>query len=730
MPINKALITSLLFLTASTISVVSIAQEKKKSRTRPVIPYNHSTLNAPPNMIYIRGGSTAIQYSQSSTDTNSIKRVSLTSFFIDKTEITNQQYRQFTEWVIDSIAIVRYLQDDGFFLGSKGVNEKDLYSENQTSKSTDSGSVASDSMAVTKTVIVAPTMPAVPDSEITTDSVVVDNTPEVVKNEVQEILKKALQGITFETAKDIIRPSSYPILEQVVVALRENPTYNLQINGHTDNHGKADANQILSEKRANAVKNYLVNKGIDAGRLRTAGYGGTQPIADNATAEGREKNRRVEFIADIPQTNSSTTTTSTSSKKTKTYKVTKMVMRKVPLNTTTTSSTVSVDTAKVYDTIKRRIDWSRVNHRKIFSPRNTDFQKKLAPLLDENGEIRKDAYLFAYKYLKTNNNTLIASNDKGKHYTTEVINIYPDEKVWAEDLTNSQTDILVENYFKIAPYDDYPVVGVTWRQARAFCYWRSITAANYSNMPDFMKYYHLTYSLPTEAQWVYAASGYYDMITSNASDTTAPSDAMAAVPADTTMTPHDSTYLAAVQGAMEGKTHLSSDSVKVASVAPGTVIDSTPIHRDRHGMLENFKQGEGDYWQDGSALTLPVMSFSPNEFGLYNMEGNVSEWVLDAYSPSTFSFVSDLNPALLYDADSTDVDAMRRKVVRGGSFMSNAKSLSPYYRDLELDNVAHCYIGFRCILMAPEILFRPVGTRKTRMEGPSKTEVSKRKING
>jgi hypothetical protein len=60
MPINKALITTLLFLTASSISVICVAQEKKKSRIRPVIPYNHSTLNAPPNMVYIRGGSTTI----------------------------------------------------------------------------------------------------------------------------------------------------------------------------------------------------------------------------------------------------------------------------------------------------------------------------------------------------------------------------------------------------------------------------------------------------------------------------------------------------------------------------------------------------------------------------------------------------------------------------------------------------------------------------------------------
>lgn len=94
------------------------------------------------------------------------------------------------------------------------------------------------------------------------------------------------------------------------------------------------------------------------------------------------------------------------------------------------------------------------------------------------------------------------------------------------------------------------------------------------------------------------------------------------------------------------------------------------------------------------------------------MVGNVAEWVLDAYSPSTFAFVSDVNPVLLYDADSTDADAMKRKVVRGGSFMSNAKALGPFSRDFELQDKAHCYIGFRCVMSAPDILNRSVATRR------------------
>ena len=106
------------------------------------------------------------------------------------------------------------------------------------------------------------------------------------------------------------------------------------------------------------------------------------------------------------------------------------------------------------------------------------------------------------------------------------------------------------------------------------------------------------------------------------------------------------------------------------------------------------------------------MSYSPNEFGIYNMIGNVAEWTLDAYSPSAFAFSSDVNPVLLYDADTTEADAMKRKVVRGGSFMSNARALSPYTRDNEIQNNSHSYIGFRCVLPAPEILNKSVATRR------------------
>ena len=120
-----------------------------------------------------------------------------------------------------------------------------------------------------------------------------------VKQEVKDVFQKALQGIKFETGKDIIRPVSYPILNNVVDIMKENKEYNLIINGHTDNVGSDESNKVLSDKRAAAVKAYLIDKGVAANRLKSFGWGEEKPAADNNTAAGRTLNRRVEFIVEF-----------------------------------------------------------------------------------------------------------------------------------------------------------------------------------------------------------------------------------------------------------------------------------------------------------------------------------------------------------------------------------------------------------------------------------------------
>ncbi|MCS6913984.1 MAG: OmpA family protein, partial [Myxococcota bacterium] len=104
-----------------------------------------------------------------------------------------------------------------------------------------------------------------------------------------------IQGINFVANKYDILPSSFGVLDQAVKVLTEYPDVKLEIQGHTDTSGQLEMNRELSQKRAEAVKAYLVQKGIAPERLRAVGYGPDKPLADNKTAAGRARNRRVEF---------------------------------------------------------------------------------------------------------------------------------------------------------------------------------------------------------------------------------------------------------------------------------------------------------------------------------------------------------------------------------------------------------------------------------------------------
>jgi outer membrane protein OmpA-like peptidoglycan-associated protein len=112
------------------------------------------------------------------------------------------------------------------------------------------------------------------------------------------VIKKldfAAKAIQFETGKDLIRKVSYSQLDQVVKILNEYADYQIAIDGHTDNTGKPEKNQVLSEKRANAVKNYFASKGIETNRMTVTGYGDTKPLVKNTSLINKTKNRRVEL---------------------------------------------------------------------------------------------------------------------------------------------------------------------------------------------------------------------------------------------------------------------------------------------------------------------------------------------------------------------------------------------------------------------------------------------------
>ncbi len=119
--------------------------------------------------------------------------------------------------------------------------------------------------------------------------------------EIISVFRKAMQGIQFETGKAKIKRNSYGILDEIAQIFLDNPNYTAEVQGHTDNVGKPQANLKLSDDRANAVRDYLISKGVAAERLTARGYGDTMPIESNATSKGRAKNRRVEFDLTITE---------------------------------------------------------------------------------------------------------------------------------------------------------------------------------------------------------------------------------------------------------------------------------------------------------------------------------------------------------------------------------------------------------------------------------------------
>ena len=103
------------------------------------------------------------------------------------------------------------------------------------------------------------------------------------------------EKIYFETGKAIILPKSYSILNSVAQAMKDYARISVEVQGHTDSDGSAAYNRKLSDQRANSVRQYLIDAGISEERLQAKGYGEDKPIDTNATPEGKERNRRVEF---------------------------------------------------------------------------------------------------------------------------------------------------------------------------------------------------------------------------------------------------------------------------------------------------------------------------------------------------------------------------------------------------------------------------------------------------
>ncbi len=223
-------------------------------------------------------------------------------------------------------------------------------------------------------------------------------------------------------------------------------------------------------------------------------------------------------------------------------------------------------------------------------------------------------------------------------FEAEVL-VYPDTMVWMRDFSYTFNEPMFDSYFWHPGYGEYPVVGVNWDQANAFCNWR--TDLRQKELTSYQIQYETKFRLPTEVEWEYAARG--------------------------------------------NKEH---------SIYPW----GGPYSRNSKGcFLANFKPVRGNYIADGYAYTAPSISYWANDYGLYNMSGNVSEWTSTPFEPTASMFVSDMNPFYTYDADDSDHPMLKRKVIKGGSWKDVGVFLQVASKDYEYQDTSKSYIGFRCV---------------------------------
>ena len=214
----------------------------------------------------------------------------------------------------------------------------------------------------------------------------------------------------------------------------------------------------------------------------------------------------------------------------------------------------------------------------------------------------------------------------------EELEIYPDTTVWIKDFEYSYNEPMHNDYFWHDAYSDYPVVGVNWMQAKAFCNWR--TKFKNDDQKSRGKQFVNQFRLPTEAEWEYAA-----------------------------------------RGGIEG----------------GTYPWGGPyVISDTGCFMANFKPQRGDYAADAALYTVEAKSFEPNEYNLYNMAGNVSEWTNSSFDQNAYEYVSTMNPNIGSGQN-------QRKVIRGGSWKDVAYFLQVSTRDYEYQDSARSYIGFRTV---------------------------------
>jgi len=285
--------------------------------------------------------------------------------------------------------------------------------------------------------------------------------------------------------------------------------------------------------------------------------------------------------------------------------------------------------------MSKRINWA-----------DADVQDQLANLYiaaDQSGwgkkEMDNSKLVYHYETFDYDESIRNPGQPRSSFVVKRDIAVYPDTTVWMRQFSYSYNEPIALQYNWFPAFNNYPVVGVNWFQSTAFCNWR--TNLWRSERERGRQYFEGEFRLANEMQWEWAARG----------------------------------------GRLE---------------APYPW--GGPYIVNKKGCyLANFKPQRGNYAADGGLYTVPVDRYWPNDYGLYNMSGNVSEWTSSSYFGTAYANVADVNPEVQYKLHENDPQWMRRKVVRGGSWRDVAFYLQVGTRDWEYADTAKSYIGFRCI---------------------------------
>ena len=239
---------------------------------------------------------------------------------------------------------------------------------------------------------------------------------------------------------------------------------------------------------------------------------------------------------------------------------------------------------------------------------------------------------YTYNWLDTDAAIAARSDNRKNYIRKEVAMVYPDTTVWIKDFAYAYNEPMHNDYFWHDAYSDYPVVGVTWKQAQAFCHWRTKLKNDDQRVRGAQTVN--PFRLPTEAEWEYAARG---------------------------------------------------------GIKGGTYPWGGPYLLGDNGcFMANFKPQRGDYASDTALYTVEAKSYAANDYNLYNMAGNVSEWTASSFDPGSYEYVSTMNP---FAGDKNNP----KKVIRGGSWKDVAYFLQVSTRDFEYQDTARSYVGFRTV---------------------------------